>query len=103
MPGCSRRAPSACSSRGRPYILLCVSLSAVSHDATASGLKPTSEQTPSRGAVDIVGYPGDEVPRDHVVVTEFVMMVVVGCGQGTGNTPSGSTGLTTSSEMSGAT
>jgi len=34
-------------------------------------------------------------------VTGFVMMVVVGCAQGAGNTPSGSTDLTTSAGRSG--
>jgi hypothetical protein len=34
-------------------------------------------------------------------VTAFVMMVVVGCAQGAGNTPSGSTGPTTSPGTSG--
>jgi hypothetical protein len=34
-------------------------------------------------------------------VTGFVMMVVVGCGQGAGNTPAGSTDLTTSPGRSG--
>ncbi len=36
-----------------------------------------------------------------MAVTAFVMMVVVGCGQGAGNTPSGSTGPTTSPGTSG--
>ena len=36
-----------------------------------------------------------------IAVTGFVMMVVVGCGQGAGNTPSGSTDLTTSAGSSG--
>jgi hypothetical protein len=36
-----------------------------------------------------------------IAVTGFVMMVVVGCGQGAGNTPSGSTDPTTSPGSSG--
>jgi hypothetical protein len=36
-----------------------------------------------------------------IAVSGFVMMVVVGCGQGGGNTPSGSTDLTTSAGRSG--
>ncbi len=36
-----------------------------------------------------------------IAVTGFMMMIVVGCAQGAGNTPSGSTDLTTSPGSSG--